>query len=142
VTSDLAAIAQLRELLKHAGSVGELLDVQNQINQQEAALEGMQAQQRALNHETAFATLALTVVGPKAAPKPAKAAPPPGLAKGLSGGWHAFKLTIDWLLAILGAVAPFAVVIAILAFAAWRLRRRAARPAARSAPEPEPPAGP
>ena len=78
----------------------------------------------------------------KAAPKPAKAAPPPGLAKGLSGGWHAFKLTIDWLLAILGAVAPFAVVIAILAFAAWRLRRRAGRPAARSAPEPEPPAGP
>ncbi len=141
VTSDLAAIAQLRELLKHAGSVGELLDVQNQINQQEAALEGMQAQQRALNHETSFATLTLTVVGPKAAPKPAKAAPPPGLAKGLSGGWHAFKLTIDWLLAILGAVAPFVVVIAILAFAGWRLRRRAGRPVVPSAPEPEPPAG-
>jgi hypothetical protein len=141
VTSDLAAIAQLRELLKHAGSVGELLDVQNQINQQEAALEGMQAQQRALNHETAFATLTLTVVGPKAAAKPAKAAPPPGLAKGLSGGWHAFRLTVDWLLAILGAVAPFAVVIAILAFAGWRLRRRAARPAVPAAPEPEPPAG-
>jgi hypothetical protein len=141
VTSDLAAIAQLRELLKHAGSVGELLDVQNQINQQEAALEGMQAQQRALDHETSFATLTLTVVGPRAVPKPAKAAPPPGLAKGLSGGWHAFKLTIDWLLAILGAIAPFAVVLAILAFAGWRLRRRAVRPAVPSAPGPEPPAG-
>jgi Domain of unknown function (DUF4349) len=141
VTSDLAAIAQLRELLKHAGSVGELLDVQNQINQQEAALEGMQAQQRALNHETAFATLTLSVLGPKAAAKPATPAPPPGLANGLSGGWHAFKVTIDWLLAILGAVAPFAAALAIVAFAAWRLRRRVARPAVRPAPEPEPPAG-
>jgi hypothetical protein len=141
VTSDLAAIAQLRELLKHAGSVGDLLNVQNQINQQEAALEGMQAQQRALDHETAFATLTLTVLGPRAVPKPAKAAPPPGLVKGLSGGWHAFKLTIDWLLAILGAVAPFAVVLAVLGFAGWRLRRRVTRPAIPPAPAPEPPAG-
>jgi Domain of unknown function (DUF4349) len=141
VTSDLAAIAQLRELLKHAGSVGELLDVQNQINQQEAALEGMQAQQRALNHETSFATLTLTVLGPKAVPKPAKPVPPPGLGKGLSGGWHAFKLTIDWLLAILGAIAPFVAVLAIVAYGGWRLRRRVARPAVPPAPQPEPPAG-
>ena len=139
VTSDLAAIAQLRQLLAHAGSVGELLDVQNQINQQEAQLEGMQAQQRALDHETSFATLTLTILGPRAVPRPAKAAPPPGLGKGLSGGWHAFKLTIDWLLAILGAIAPFAAVLAILAFAGWRLRRRVARPA--GPPAPEPPAG-
>jgi hypothetical protein len=141
VTSDLAAIAQLRDLLKHAGSVGDLLDVQNQINQQEAALEGMQAQQRALDHETSFATLTLTVLGPRAVPRPAKATPPPGLAKGLSGGWHAFKLTIDWLLAILGAVAPFAAALAILAFAGWRLRRRVTRPAVPPAPAPDPPAG-
>ena len=33
VASDQAAIAQLRALLSHAGSVGELLSVQNQINQ-------------------------------------------------------------------------------------------------------------
>src|SRR6185369_5524128 len=32
VASDQAAIAQLRALLSHAGSVGELLSVQNQIN--------------------------------------------------------------------------------------------------------------
>jgi len=145
VTSDEAAIAQLRELLKHAGSVGDLLSVQNQINQEETQLEAMQAQQRALDHETSYATVTVTIVGPKAIPpKPAakKPAPPPGLASGATGGWHAFKLTIDWLLAILGAVAPFAAVIAILAFAGWRLRRRGARPAPPApAPAPDPPAG-
>src|SRR5580704_13458934 len=48
VTSDEAAIAQLRALLSHAGSVGDLLSVQNQINDEESSLESMQAQQRAL----------------------------------------------------------------------------------------------
>ncbi len=134
VTSDMAAIAQLRELLKHAGSVGDLLNVQNQINQAEAQLEDMEAQQRALSHETAFATVTVTVLGPKAAPRPVKPARPPGLVQGLSGGWHAFKL-------ILGAVAPFAAVLAVLAFAGFRLRRRAARPAAPPAPVSDPPAG-
>jgi len=141
VTSDMAAIAQLRELLKHAGSVGELLNVQNQINQAEAQLEDMEAQQRALGHETAFATVTVAVLGPKAVPRLVKPARPPGLVQGLSGGWHAFKLTIDWVLAILGAVAPFAAVLAVLAFAGWRLRRRAARPAAPPAPVSGPPAG-
>ena len=53
VASDQAAIAQLRALLSHAGSVGELLSVQNQINSEEANLESMQAQQRALSHRPA-----------------------------------------------------------------------------------------
>ncbi len=68
VTSYEAAIAQLRALLSHAGSVGDLLTVQNQINTEEAALEAMQAQQRALSDETSYATVSLTIVGPKAAP--------------------------------------------------------------------------
>jgi Domain of unknown function (DUF4349) len=50
VTSYEAAIAQLRALLTHAGSVGDLLSVQNQINVEESSLESMQAQ-RALSHE-------------------------------------------------------------------------------------------
>jgi len=125
VTSDQAAIAQLRALLGHAGSVSDLLAVQNQINQEESALEGMEAQQRALDHETAFATVTLTVLGPKAAPpKPARPAPPPSLGHGLSGGWHALRLTVDWLLAILGAVAPFAAALGVLAFLAYSARRR------------------
>jgi len=74
-------------------------------------------------------------------PKPSKPMPPPGLGKGLSGGWHAFKLTIDWLLAILGAIAPFVAVLAIVAYGGWRLRRRVTRPAVPPAPQPEPPAG-
>ena len=134
VTSDEAAIAQLRALLRHAGSVGDLLMVQNQINSQESDLEAMQAQQSALNRETAYATVTVTILGPKAAAKPAKQKPPPGLSNGLGAGWHAFRVTLSWLLAIIGAVLPFAAVLAALGAAAYWVRRWLAhrRPAAGS----------
>jgi predicted transcriptional regulator len=139
VKSDEAALAQLRGLLTHAGSVQALLDVQNQINSEEGQLEAMQAQQKALDGETAYATVTVTIVGPKAlAAKPKKAAPPPGLGSGASGGWHAFTLTIDWLLAIIGAVAPFAAAIAVLSVIGWWIRRRLRRaPAPAPAPAAE-----
>ena len=44
VTSEQAAISQLRALLRHAGSVSSLLTVQNQINDEESALESLLAQ--------------------------------------------------------------------------------------------------
>jgi hypothetical protein len=136
VTSDQAAIVQLRALLSHAGSVGDLLNVQNQINNQESALEAMQAQQRALSHETSYATVTLTILGPKAKPVPHRTKAPPSLAGGLGAGWHALKVSLSWTLAFLGAIAPFAAIAAIAGYAIyrarrWMLRRRPApRPAA------------
>jgi Domain of unknown function (DUF4349) len=134
VASDEAAISQLRALLSRAGSVGDLLSVQNQIDSEESDLEAMLSQQNALNHETAYATVALTVVGPKAVVKPKpKPSPPPGLLNGLAGGWHALKVAVSWLLAIIGAVAPFAAVVAVAGVAALWVRRRLAARAARAA---------
>jgi uncharacterized protein DUF4349 len=132
VASDEAAITQLRALLKDAGSVGNLLVVQDQINSETSNLESMLAQQQALDHETAYATVTLTLVGPKAAVKAKakhKPVPPPGLASGLTGGWRAFRLTVDWLLAIVGAVAPFAAIVVVIAGGVWWVRRRIARDA-------------
>jgi hypothetical protein len=114
VTSDQAAIAQLRALLSRAGNVGDLLSVQNQIDSEESDLEAMLAQQRALNRETAYATVTVTIVGPKAVPKPVTSKPAPGLSNGLTAGWHAFRTSLSWLLAVIGAIAPFAAVIALL----------------------------
>jgi Domain of unknown function (DUF4349) len=127
VTSAEAAIAQLRTLLSHAGSVGDLLSVQNQINQEEANLESMQAQQRALNHQTSYATVTLTLLGPKAKAAAHRPKAPPTLAGGFGAGWHALRVAVSWTLAFLGAIAPFAAVLAVAGFAIYRGRRWLAR---------------
>ena len=115
-------------------NIAELLD---RIDVREADLldlEAMQSQQNALNHETAYATVTLTIIGPKAAVKPKpKPAPPPGLVNGLAGGWHALRVAVSWLLAIIGAVAPFAAVVAVAGVAALWVRRRLAARASRPA---------
>ncbi len=137
VTSDEAAIAQLRVLLSHAGSVGDLLSVQNQINDEEASLEAMQAQQRALSHESTYATVTLTVIGPQAKPPVHHPKAPPSLAGGLGAGWHALRTTVSWTLAFLGALAPFAAVAALAVFVIFRGRRwmTRRRPAQSATPE-------
>jgi hypothetical protein len=123
VDSDRAAIAQLRSLLSHAGSVGELLSVQNQINSEESGLESMQAQQRALSHQVSYATVTLTILGPKARPVPHRPKAPPTLAGGFGAGWHALRVTVSWTLAFLGAIAPFAVILAVAGYLIYRGRR-------------------
>ena len=144
VLSDQASIAQLRDLLKHAGSVSALLEVQNQINSEESDLESMLAQQNALNHETAYATVTLSLVGPKApvTHRTAVEKAPPGLTGGLSSGWHAFRLTVSWLLTVIGAVAPFVAVIVVAGGLGWwgrrRLNQRRQGPPASPSPSPSP----
>ena len=135
VASAQAAIVQLRSLLSHAGSVGDLLSVQNQINSEEASLESMQAQQRALSHQTSYATVTLTLLGPKAKPAVHRQKPPPSLAGGFGAGWHALRITVSWTLAFLGAIAPFAAILALAGYAAyrgrlWLARRKPAAPGA------------
>jgi len=123
VTSDEAAIAQLRALLSHAGSVSDLLSVQNQINAEESGLESMQAQQRALSHETTYATVALTILGPSAKPVVRHPKAPPSLAGGLGAGWRALRTAVSWTLDFLGALAPFAAILGLVAYVIYRGRR-------------------
>ena len=138
VTSDEAAITQLRALLSHAGSVSDLLSVQNQINAEESSLETMQAQQRALDHQVSYATLTLTILGPKAKPLIHHLKAPPSLAGGLGAGWRALRITVSWTLAFLGALAPFAAIGALAFYVVYRGRRWITRrrlPAQPAAPE-------
>jgi hypothetical protein len=135
VASARAAISQLRTLLSHAASVGDLLSVQNQINDTESALESLQAQQRALDRETGYATVTLTLLGPKAKPAVHRPKGPPSLAGGLTAGWHALRVAVAWMLAFLGAVAPFAAIAGLAGYLTYRGRRRITRrrPGARPA---------
>jgi uncharacterized protein DUF4349 len=140
VVSAQAAIKQLRALLSKAGSVGALLNVQETINRQESDLEALLSQQRALAHETSYATVSVVLVGRHAhvAHKPEKSSP--GFLAGLKGGWHALETVVGWLVTVLGSVLPFLIPIAVIAAIAWEGRRRLARKKAPPASEPPAPA--
>jgi hypothetical protein len=138
VTSAEAAIAQLRKLLTRAGTVGGLLTVQEQINAEEATLEALQSQQRALARETSYATITMTVIGPP--PPPAHQHHPhlaaAGFLGGLVAGWRALRAVVAVLLTLAGALLPFVIPLGLIALAAtagrrWLSRRRSAsaRPA-------------
>jgi Domain of unknown function (DUF4349) len=124
--SDRAAITQLRTFLSRAGSISALLSVQGQISTQESALEAMQAQQRALDRETAYATVSLTLTGPRPHPAPhtrhrAKAAG--GFVGGITAGWKALTAVVAGLLTALGAVLPIGAACALAGYLGYRLLR-------------------
>ena len=91
VTSAQAAITQLQALLKRAGSVSALLTVQEQINTQESSLEALEAQQRALAGETSYATVSVTLVGPRHRAATAGKRQH-GFLAGLAAGWRGLRL--------------------------------------------------
>jgi hypothetical protein len=125
VTSAKAAITQLRALLRRAGSVGGLLSVQDEINTQEASLESLQSQQRALAGETSFATVSVQLLSQhKAVVHHHAKKKRHGFAAGLSSGWHGLRAATTWLLTVAGTVLPFAVVLIALAAGGWLTWRR------------------
>lgn len=126
VTSARAAIRQLRALLSRAGSVTSLLQVQEEINAQESALEALLAQQRALARATSYATVSLLLVG-RHVPAGARHKKATGFGGGLSAGWHALKAVVTALLTALGAALPFIVLIVVLGGIGYLGRRRIVR---------------
>jgi hypothetical protein len=128
VASAQAAISQLRRLLNRTGSVSGLLSVQDQINQEEASLEALQSQQRALAGETTFATISMVIVSAPLAHHRhhhAKKASG-GFLGGLTAGWHALRKVMGAVLTATGAVLPFAIILALVALAVYAARRRLA----------------
>jgi len=125
VTSQQAAIAALQGLLKHAASVSGLLQVQRQISADESTLNSLLAQQRALDHETSYGTVTMTLVSrPLAVAPKEKPGSRHSFFTGLAAGWRALRHATAWFLTALGALLPFLVVIVVLAAIGYAGRRR------------------
>ncbi len=128
VTSAQAAITQLQALLKRAGTVADLLSVQDQINAQESSLEALLAQQRALTRETSYATVSITLVGQHTGSVRGRAKQKQhGFVAGLAAGWRGLRLVVSAILTALGAALPFVLLAAVLGGAGYAGRRRLRR---------------
>jgi Domain of unknown function (DUF4349) len=134
VTSAKSTIVQLRKLLARAGTVNGLLSVQNQISQEEASLEALQSQQRALASQTTYATVSMVILGPAPVHRHHHSKAAAGFLSGLIAGWHALGKVTVRVLTVAGAVLPFVLILALVAAAAYAARRRLARRRTRTSP--------
>lgn len=132
VRSAQASLASFRKLLDRARSIGEVINVEREIETRQADLEALQARQKTLAQRTRYATVTLELSGPvkQAAPADPKEHEG-GFVGGLKKGWKAFVAVVLGLALALGILLPFLVALAVLAVLAFFVRRyvRTRRPA-------------
>ncbi|WP_328606032.1 DUF4349 domain-containing protein [Amycolatopsis sp. NBC_00345] len=131
------SVERIRALLAKATSVSEIASVESELTEREATLESLEQQQKSLAGSVAMATVALSVTAETAGAPTTSGDDSSGFLGGLAGGWDAFLGFGGGLLTVLGAVAPFAVLIGLpLGLLGWWLRKRRRAGAEEYTPEP------
>lgn len=135
VKSQRASVARVRELMDRAEKLTDVVALEGELSSREADLEALLAQQASLKDRTGLATITLSLAGKGA--HATAGDDTPGFLDALSGGWHAFLTMLRWIALVVGAVLPFAALLALLVF----LWRRVVRPRLPRRPAPVPVSG-
>lgn len=133
------SLDRLQRFQDDAKSIDDLIRYENEITQREAELQSMRSQQAYLRDQTTMSTITVTIERPADKPTPPEDRDD-GFLAGLEAGWNALAGSAVVVLTIVGAVIPFAVVLALVGVPLWLLVRRLA--ARRTAPTPPAPAAP
>jgi hypothetical protein len=135
VKAQRASVESIEQLLARATTIGDIMSIERQLASRQADLDSLEQQQKYLADQTSLSTIQVTLTRPTAHDDSDDA----GLLSGLEGGWHALGATAVAVVTVIGAVLPFAVVLALLGVPVWVLlrRRRAVGPAPAPAPAPE-----
>jgi hypothetical protein len=129
VKSQRASVDRVRTLLGRATGIGDVVRLESELSRREADLDALEARLASLDDSTTLATLVVTLSRPDAdAPAPAEA---DGFIAGLQAGWHALGASATVVLQIVGALIPFAFLLALVGLPVWLVlrRRRAGSPA-------------
>jgi len=122
------AIRQIEVLLGRANAIRDIIAIESDLAQRQADLDSLKSQQKWLEDQTSLSTINVQLSRPGAAP-PEEAR---GFLAGLGIGWDAMRTSSEMLLTALGAVLPFAVLIALVGVPLRIVLRR--RVSAASAP--------
>lgn len=122
VKSAESTLASFRKLLNRANTIGEVLNVEQEISRREADLEALQARQKSLARQTRFATVTMQIEGPEhtVRTEPREG----GFLGGLKSGWAAFTGLLSGLALVFGWLLPFTPIVAVIVAVALWLRRR------------------
>ncbi|WP_106402103.1 DUF4349 domain-containing protein [Actinocorallia populi] len=124
VESAEAALKRLRTLMGQAGTVGEVLQVSEELDQRQADLDALKARQKSLSKRVKEASITLVVVSEKDEPAEEDSS---GFLGGLKAGWEDFTGFVSGLLAGIGWLLPFSPFLIGLFFLGRVLYRRRAK---------------
>lgn len=122
-----ASLHRIRLLLGRAERLGDVIRLESVLGEREADLESLQAQQKSLEQRTTTASIDVSI-RPADEPMPkADDEVEAGFLAGLGAGWSGLQTAWTGFATVIGAVLPFALVLAIPVAAAFVLVRRATR---------------
>jgi uncharacterized protein DUF4349 len=122
------AIRQIEVLLDRADALRDIIAVESDLARRQADLDSLKSQQAWLEDQTSLSTINVQLSRPGQAP----AVEARGFLAGLGDGWDAMGTATVTLLTVLGAVLPFAVLVALFGVPLRMFLRR--RVSAASAP--------
>jgi hypothetical protein len=125
------SLHDLNSFQRQASNINELLRFESAITQRRGEYQSLKAQRNHLVNETSMSTISLDISVPPTHTAPAGPVDHAGFVTGLEHGWSALTGTVVVALTAVGAVLPFAVVLALLGLAGlwWVGRTSRGRPA-------------
>lgn len=125
-----STIASFQSLMARATDIDDLITLENELSHRQADLESLEAQQRYLGDQVSMSTIALELRSEATAPS----TQPDTFLEGLEAGWGAFVAFWAGLLVVLGVLAPWLVLLALIAAAVVVLVRVLGRRSGTSSP--------
>lgn len=116
------SVERLRGFLAEASDINQIASLEGELTRREGELESTQRQLDALEARVSTSTLQVSIATHHAAPVVKEG--PPSLTASIAAGWRAFTSGVMWVLAALGAAAPFLLVVVGVAELTRRWRRR------------------
>lgn len=121
------SLRDLNSFQQHAATIDQLLRFENAITQRRGEYQSLKAQRDHLVNQTSMSTIDLDVSVPPAHATPAEHGRHAGFLTGLRHGWTALSDTVVVGLTALGAVLPFALLLAAIGLPVWWWLRRHGR---------------
>ncbi|HET6966625.1 MAG TPA: DUF4349 domain-containing protein [Ornithinibacter sp.] len=133
-----ASVERVRALMSQATKLADIVALEAELSRRQADLEATQTQLAALEDAVALAPVEVRLSTD--ADVLEEAEDDTGFLAGLTAGWAAFTASVAVVLTVLGALLPFAVLVALVAVpvVVW-LRRRGPRAPVAPAPTVQPP---
>lgn len=123
ITALETSVDRLLSLLERATDTDTLITIERELSQRQSELEGLRAQKRYLDDQVSMSTLVVYLVAEQDAPVD----DPDNFWTGLQLGWDAFVAFWAGVLVALGVLAPWLVLLGVIAFALVLIIKRATR---------------